>query len=162
MLQIIWIACATVIVASALRANHSARAARTGRLAVAALYLGAGALVNVAFLATGEDYAKFADSAYISFVRDTWRSVVVPNHHLFVSLLVVFEAAVGVLVLSGGKRAQLGLVAAIAFHIALLAFGWGFYAWSLPMIGALSLILHAERGKETVAAGLVTHRVRAS
>lgn len=29
-------------------------------------------------------------------------------------------AAVGVLVLAGGKRAQLGLAAAIAFHVALL------------------------------------------
>ena len=87
----------------------------------------------------------WVDGAYIPFVRETWRSLVVPNHGLFISLLIVFETAVGLLVLSGGKRTQLGLAAAIAFHIALLAFGWGFYLWSMPMIGALVLLLRAER-----------------
>jgi hypothetical protein len=43
------------------------------------------------------------------------------------------------------KRTQLGLAVAIAFHVALLSFGWGFYAWSIPMIGALGLLLRAER-----------------
>jgi hypothetical protein len=48
------------------------------------------------------------------------------------------------LALSAGKRAQAGLVAAIAFHVALLPFGWGFYVWSIPMIGALTLLLRAQ------------------
>jgi hypothetical protein len=145
MLQIIWVACAAVIITAALRAQHSKRAVRTGRRAVAVLYLAAGALVNAVFLARGDDYAEFADGSYILFVRDTWRWLVVPNHDLFIWLLVVFEIAVGLLVLSGGKRTQLGLAAAIAFHVALLSFGWGFYLWSIPMIGALTLLLRAER-----------------
>jgi hypothetical protein len=112
---------------------------------VAALFLGAGALVNTILLATGEDYAEFADGAYLAFVRDTWRDVVVPNHHLFISLLIAFEAAVGLLALAGGKRTQFGYIAAIAFHGALLSFGWGFYLWSIPMIAAFGLLLRAER-----------------
>jgi hypothetical protein len=155
MLQFMWVACAAVIFTAALRAKHSNRAARTGRLAVAVLYLAGGALVNAVFLATGEDYAEFADGAYIPFVRDTWRSLAVPNHDLFVTLLIVFEAAVGVLVLSGGKRTQLGLAAAVAFHVALLCFGWGFYLWSIPMIGALSLLLRAERQQDHVPVTVV-------
>lgn len=145
MLPIIWMGCAAVIIVAALRARHSRRAARIGQLGVAALYLGAGALVNAVFLATGEDYAEFADSAYIPFVRDTWRDLVVPNHDAFISALIIFELAVGLLALAGGKRAQVGLGAAIAFHVALLSFGWGFYVWSVPMIGALSLLFRAER-----------------
>ena len=43
------------------------------------------------FLATGEDYGDFADGAYIPLVRDTWQSLVVPNHHIFISLLIAFE-----------------------------------------------------------------------
>jgi hypothetical protein len=109
------------------------------------LYLGAGALVNTLMLLTGEDYADFADGSYIPFVHHTWRSLVVPNHHVFISLLVAFEAAVGLLALAGGRKAQLGLVAAMAFHVALLSFGWGFYLWSIPMLAALGQLLVTRR-----------------
>jgi hypothetical protein len=148
LLQIMWIGCAVVIVTAALRSRRSPRAARVGQLAVAALFIGAGALVNAVFLATGETYAKFADGAYVPFVRNTWRTLVVPNHYAFISLLIAFELLVGVLMLIGGKRAQLGLAGAIAFHVGLLSFGWGFYLWSIPMIGALALLLRAERTRE--------------
>lgn len=40
--------------------------------------------------------------------------------HMFISLLVVFEATVGLLVLSRGGRTQLGLVGAMGFASALL------------------------------------------
>jgi uncharacterized membrane protein YphA (DoxX/SURF4 family) len=162
MLQIIWVLCAAVIIIAALRAQHSKRATRTGRLAVAVLYLAAGALVNAVFVASGEDYADFANSAYIPFVRDTWRSLVVPNHDLFISLLILFEAIVGLLVLSGGKRTRVGLAAAIAFHVALLSFGWGFYLWSIPMIGALSLLLRAERQPDHTPLKVVLPHARAA
>ena len=155
MLEIVWVTCAVAVMVAALRAHRDTGARRAGRAAVAALYLGAGALVNGAFLLTGQDYAKFADHSYIGFVRDTWRSLVVPNHVFFISLLIVFEVVVGILVLGGGRRTQLGLAAAIAFHVALLSFGWGFYFWSIPMLAALTVLLRAEvaasnRTQETV------------
>ena len=141
----LWLACAVVIIGAAIRSRHSQRAAAVGRQTVAALYLGAGALVNAIFLATGEDYRKFADGTYIAFVHHTWRDLVVPNHLVFISALIVFEAAVGLLVLSGGRRAEIGLSAAIAFHVALLSFGWGFFLWSIPMIAAFVQLLRANR-----------------
>ena len=79
------------------------------RAALGALYLGAGALVNAIFLATGVDYADFADSAHVAYVHDTWRSAVAPNQDVFITLLVIFEALVGALILSGGRRTQAGL-----------------------------------------------------
>lgn len=157
LLPVIWVGCGVVIVVAAIQSRHSRRAARTGQLAVGVLYLGAGALVNALLLATGEDYRDFADGSYIAFVRHTWRSLVVPNHVFFIALLVAFEAAVGLLTLVGGRRAQLGLVAAIAFHTALLSFGWGFYLWSVPMIVALSLLLQSSRPP---AGGVVALDVR--
>jgi hypothetical protein len=48
-------------------------------------------------------------------VSAAWRSVVAPNQYLFIGLLMVFEALVGVLILGGGRRTQLGLVGAIGF-----------------------------------------------
>jgi hypothetical protein len=157
MLPVIWVTCAVVIIAAAVRAGRNPRAARIGRWAVALLFLGAGALVNAIFLATGDDYAEFADGAYLRFVSDTWRELVVPNHHLFISLLIAFETIVGLLVLAGGRRAELGFEAAIVFHVALLSFGWGFYLWSIPMIAAFSLHLRAARHPSGMAVTAVIH-----
>jgi hypothetical protein len=61
-------------------------------------------------------------------------------------------------VIAGGKRTQVALVAAIGFHVALLSFGWGFFLWSIPMIGALGLLLRAERQRSSTSAPEVVAR----
>jgi hypothetical protein len=60
-------------------------------------------------------------------------------------LLVVFEATVGVLILSGGRRTRLGLAGAIAFHSLLWLFGWIELVWCLVMLPPMILLLVAER-----------------
>jgi hypothetical protein len=145
MLPVSWLTCGVAVVAAAWRSCRRRAAIRTGRTAVFVLYVGAGAVVNAFFLLRGDDYAKFADGSYISFVRETWRSLVVPNHHAFIAVLIAFEASVGLLALMGGRRTQVAYGAAIAFHVALLSFGWGFYLWSVPMIAALVTLLRQER-----------------
>jgi hypothetical protein len=152
-LPVLWVICALVIIWAAVRSRHHADGLRTGRFGVAVLYVAAGAAVNGFFLLRGDDYANFADHAYVPFVRHTWRNVVVPNRGLFISLLIVFELAVGLLVISGGRWTQLAYSAAIAFHIALLAFGWGFFLWSGPMIAALVTLLRHERTSATARLG---------
>ncbi len=70
----------------------------------------------------------------------------------------------GLLVLSGGRRAQLGLVGAIGFVIALLSFGWIFYAWSIPMLVAFVLLLRAEHRRAAapvMAEARAEHRLAA-
>jgi hypothetical protein len=47
-------------------------------------------------------------------------------------MLAAFELAVGLLILAGGRKTTLGLVAAVAFHLGLMLFGWGFCSWSSP------------------------------
>jgi uncharacterized membrane protein YphA (DoxX/SURF4 family) len=153
LLPILWVTCAAVVVVSAVRVrHHRTTALRTARFAMAALYLVAGAAVNLFFLLRGDDYAEFARGSYLPFVRDTWASLVVPNHDAFISVLIVFEVAVGVLVLLGGRRTQLAYAAAILFHVALLSFGWGFFLWSVPMVAAMVRLLHAERQPSESAA----------
>ena len=152
MVPILWVVLGVTVLVCGLRARRSRAALRAGQVALAALYLVGGALVNLVYLVRGDDYATFADGSYLPFVSDTWRSVVVPNHHFFISLLIAFELVVGLLALRGGRAAVPGLIAAIGFHVALLSFGWGFYLWSLPMLLALGLLLRAQRAVESRSA----------
>src|SRR4051812_6870431 len=118
---ILWVLSAVIIIRAAWRSRRDASALRTGGVAFSFLFLIGGALMNAGFLATGETYAEFADGAYIAFVRHAWHAVVVPHHELWIGLLIVFEAAVGLLAVIGGKSLQLAYGLAIAFHIGLLA-----------------------------------------
>jgi uncharacterized membrane protein YphA (DoxX/SURF4 family) len=145
LLPILWVGCAAVIVAAAFRCRTDPSALRLGRGAVGALYVVAGAAVNAFFVVRGDDYDGFADGSAIAFVRHTWQDLVVPHPTAWISLLVAFELCVGILAVLGGRKTQLAYVAAIAFHVALLSFGWGFALWSLPMIAALSTLLQEER-----------------
>jgi hypothetical protein len=142
---IAWVVLGATTFVAALRAGRSARARMVGRVALFLLFVFAGALVNAIYLATGTDYADFADLSYLPFVTDSWRAVVAPNQQLFIGLLVVFEAVAGTLILLGGRKTQVGLIAVIGFHVALLSFGWMFFIWSIPMLIALVLLLRAER-----------------
>lgn len=142
---IIWVGCGTGVLWAAARSRRHPSALKAGRLAMGVLFLGAGAAMNAFFLLRGDDYARFADGAYVAFVRHTWHTLVVPNHNEWIALLIAFEVTVGVLALAGGRRTQTAYVAVIAFHVALLSFGWGFYVWSLPMIAATATLLRGER-----------------
>ena len=139
----------TTLVAAVLAAR-SRLAMLVGRWALGALFVLAGALVNAVYLATGTDYADFADASPFAFVRDTWGSLVAPRQGLFIGLLIAFELAVGILVVTGGRRTRAALVAIMGFHVGLLAFGWGFWAWSVPMLVATGLLLRAERHEAAV------------
>jgi hypothetical protein len=140
-----WVVLGLTTLVASLRAHRSRRARLVGRWAVALLFVVAGAGVNAWYLTTGVDYSAFADASASAFVRDTWRAVVAPDQELWIGLLVAFEATAGALVASGRRRTQVGLVAIIGFHVALLSFGWAFAFWSVPMILALGLLLRAER-----------------
>jgi len=142
--KIAWLVLGAVVLAAAVRADASARARRVGEVAFAALFIGAGALVNTYYLLTGHAFEDFADAAHFAFVRDTWRAVVVPHSTVWIGLLIAFELAVGLLVLTGGRRAQFGLVAVIGMHLALPVFGWITTIWGLVMLVAFGLLLRAE------------------
>jgi len=144
-LPVVWVGLGVVILACSLRAARSRRAYVVGVRAVSALWVAAGAGANAYFLARGDDYSGFADGASTSFVRETWESVVVPYHGLFIGLLIAFEAAAGVLVLIEGRIRQTALLMLIGFNLALVSFGWGFLVWSAPMVVALSLLWRADR-----------------
>ena len=72
----------------------------------------------------------------------------IPNVERFI-LLIVFEATMGALILSGGRRTQVGLVGLIIFHVGQLAFGDVLWEWAPIMLAAVGLLLRAERHAAT-------------
>jgi uncharacterized membrane protein YphA (DoxX/SURF4 family) len=154
MLPVLWVASAAAIVTAAVRSRRHPRALLVGRLGVGFLYIVAGA-VNAWFLSRGDDYHDFASGSNVAFVRDTWQSVVVPSHDVWIALLIGFELVVGALSLAGGWRTQLAYGLAIVFHVCLLSFGWGFGLWSIPMIAALVTLLRAERRDDAAGSDVV-------
>ena len=101
--KIAWLVLGAVALAASFRAGGSSRALSVGRAALGALFIGAGALVNLFYLLTGTDYGTFADAAHLAFVRNTWHSVVAPRQALFIGLLIAYEITIGVLILNGGR-----------------------------------------------------------
>jgi hypothetical protein len=107
------------------------------RLTVGGLYLG-GAVVHLTLAMTSPGtYATFADGALVSFVQTGWRDVFMANPAVWALALAAGEAAIGAAVLLGGIWTRLGYLAVIAFHVALMLFGWGFWLWSVPALGLL-------------------------
>jgi hypothetical protein len=150
--QIVWLACGVATIIAAALAARSRRARYAGRTAVGVLFIVGGALLHIVNLATGGDYAGFADPAHFAWVTHAWRAVVTPNQTLFIGLLSAFEATVGVLVISGGRRTQVGYLAVIAFYLPLWLFGWFETVWCLVMIAPMFLLLAAERRAEAESA----------
>ena len=149
---VFWSVTEVAIFVAAVWAWWSRQAMYVGRVAVATLFIAGGALFNTLTFATGGDYSDFADASYLAFVTDTWHSVVAPNQSIFIPLLIAFEAVVGALVLTGGRRTQLALAGAIGFHIGLMFFGWEYYPFSVAMIVAFALLLRAEHEHSAAAA----------
>ena len=121
--------------------HRPGRVTRVGHLVFGAMFTG-GAAIHVTIVLTGtEAYRHFADTAFIPFVKQAWLSVFLPHAALLGLLLAAFELAVGLLILAGARGTVLGLVAAIAFHLGLMLFGWGFWFWSVPMLAMLVALL---------------------
>ena len=95
--------------------------------------------IHVGIVAAAPDlYRHFADGALIPGLRGAWGSVFM-GHVVVCGLAVaVGEAALALLLLARrGSRRRLGWAGTIAFHVALMCFGWGFWLWSAPAIGLL-------------------------
>lgn len=141
----VWVVLGLLIIGCALVGQRRERALAVGYAAVASLWVAAGAGFNATALLAGEDYSGFADAADLQFVTDSWESLVVPHHEVFIWLLVAFQTVCGLLVLVPGRLRETALVALIAFNLALVSFGWAFVFWALPMALALLRFLRVER-----------------
>ncbi|HEX2858175.1 MAG TPA: hypothetical protein VHO26_11995 [Propionibacteriaceae bacterium] len=152
---VLWCGLGLTVVVCGLRARRSEPTYRVGIAAVSALWLVGGAAVNVAMLADGITYTGFAGGSPIPFVRDTWESLVVPHHHLFIALLIAGETLAGLLVLVPGQVRQGALIALMVFNTTLLVFGLAFALWAVPLVTGLGSLHRAGR-----LTGLASARLR--
>ena len=93
---------------------------------------GLGAFVHLG-LAIGnpESYRPFADAALFDWVYRGWQDIFMANPSLWALLLTTGELVIaGLLVFAR----RLGYIGVIAFHLALMLFGWGFWLWSVPAL----------------------------
>ena len=94
---------------------------------------GAGAFVHLGLaLWAPQTYEPFADAALFGWVRDGWQDIFLANPTFWALLLAAGELTIAVLLVVS-RRA--GYVAVIAFHLALMLFGWGFWLWAVPALG---------------------------
>lgn len=142
---ILWTLCGIVTLIAAALARRSKRWLYTGRGAVGVLFIIGGALAHIVNLISGASYTRFADPALFGWVTTTWRTVVPPHHVVLIGLLAAFEATVGALIISGGRRTQVGYAGVIAFYLALWLFGPIEAVWCAVMIPAMVVMLLAER-----------------
>ena len=67
-------------------------------------------------------------------VLTAWRDIFMAHPAFWGLVVSFFELGIGAALLSGGRLARVGLVGAVAFHVALMTFGWGFWIWSVPSL----------------------------
>lgn len=114
------------------------RGVRWTRRAFAGMFI-AGAVGHGVFASVmPEIYEAFADGSPFAVVREAWRDVFVPHARLLAGALAVFEFGLGVAFAAGGRRnTRVAVAGATAFHVAVVAFGWWYLLWSIPVIGLL-------------------------
>ena len=91
-------------------------------------------------------YHDFADEAWMPGVVSAWRDIFMAHPAFWGLVVSVGEFAIGAALLQGGRIARYGLAGAVAFHVALMTFGFGFWIWAVP---ALVLLLGPGRRWET-------------
>ena len=79
-------------------------------------------------------YRHFADHGLFGFVRTGWAEIVMANPALWAALLAAGEVCLGVALLLGGSIARWGWVGVLVFHVLLLLFGWGDWAYAVPAL----------------------------
>jgi hypothetical protein len=87
-----------------------------------------------------ETYRHFADGALFAFISDAWQDIFMPHAAVFGLLLMAGEITLGTLLLIGGRCAKIGWIGVIAFHVALMLFGFGTWLWCIPALVVLVLL----------------------
>ena len=113
------------------------------RATVGLAYLAAAVFNTVYTLPRSDELDGYADGAWFGFLEDFMREVFMPNGTAFMGAVIIFEIAVGILVLSSGRSVDVGVTASVLWVIAVLPFlAWPYLLTNLglaPVQGVLLL-----------------------
>lgn len=124
--------------------------------AVGGFFLATGGIHVGIVAADTETYRHFADGALFDWVRSGWAEIFMANPVLWGLLVAAGEILLGSFLLRGGLAARVAWVGVMAFHMLLMLFGWGFWAWSVP---ALSVLVRSARAEWHALGGREHHWV---
>ena len=96
--------------------------------------------IHVGIVAAGPGfYRHFADDALVPGLTAAWRSAFMAHAPAGGLAVATGEAVLGLLLLAGSRnRRRSGCVGTIAFHVALMCFGRGFWLWCVPGLACSS------------------------
>lgn len=114
------------------------------RTIVGGFFLSMGGVHLGIVFADPQTYRHFADAALLPFVRDGWADVFMAAPVAWGLGLCAGETVIGALLLARGRAAKVGWCTAIAFHMLLMLFGWGFWLWSVPVLAALLVLARSD------------------
>ncbi len=116
--------------------------AQAGRIIVALYFMVMALGVNGLYLLRHpEAYDAIADLAVLAPYQWLLREVIRPLATPFTLLLIAFELAVALLVLSKGVAVRLGLIAGIVFQLAVIPGVAAYGLVNLPVVAAQALLL---------------------
>lgn len=123
------------------------------RAVVGLAYLAAAAFNTVYTLPRSDEeevFDGYAEGAWFEFLEAFIRDVFVPNGEGFMTLVIVFEVAVGLLILNRGRFVDIGIVASVGWVLVVLPFlAWPYLLTNL-FLGAAQGVLLARRYQWTM------------
>lgn len=124
----------------------SRREAGTGwhvwRATIGITYLAAAVFNIVYTFPRGDELDGYADGAWFGFLGDFMRDVFMANHEIFMSIVILFEVAVGVLILARGALVDVGVVASVGWVLVVLPFlAWPYLITNLVLAAIQGVVL---------------------
>jgi len=97
--------------------------------------------VNVAFLLTQPSFvADYGREAWLPLYRTLTETIIAPRPRIFGILLILFEVAMGLLLLSRGAWVKVGLIGTMIFVLALVPIYVTQIVWAVSMAANVYLL----------------------
>jgi hypothetical protein len=105
-------------------------------------YLAAAVFNTVYTLPRSDQLDGYADGAWFSFLADFMRDVFMPNGDLFMILVIAFEVAVALLILSRGRYVDAGVTASVLWVLVVLPFlAWPYLITNIVLAAVQGVLL---------------------
>ena len=117
---------------------------RAIRVSIGVFYLVMAGLNIGLVVGDSEVFRHFADGGLFPFVRHGWADIVMAAPGVWIGLLAAGEIAIGIALVAGGRGTLPAYAAIVAFHLALVLFGWWILTWSAPVLLLMSLVVRRE------------------